>query len=363
MNCAEYRENYDVVIVGAGPAGAATAQALKGSGLNVLIAEKQSLPRDKMCSGIIFPSSVKFIGEHFGEIPDTVLCEPREIKGNRVFLTNESECMEVGFDAFDPSEELPSWGLNARREGIDHWLCSLSGADMVGDCLFKGYQVKDHNIHMTFFSKGEGHEIVTRYLIGADGPQSRVRSCVNPAFDGELAWLPLYEEWYEGSCALEPGWLYVFFDRRVTGYLATLFHKDSAMHVTTGVRPGESPKDYHKALVNYLVERHKMKIDRSLKKRRIILNDMSGKKNYNMGAGNVILAGEAAGFLRGAEGITSALTTGWAAGESVRRSQESGESALEYYGEHDLVTSERQRCESVHSEMEAVLGFNVFMRE
>ena len=38
------KKSYDAVIVGAGPAGASAAKVLYGSGLNVLIIEKCSLP-------------------------------------------------------------------------------------------------------------------------------------------------------------------------------------------------------------------------------------------------------------------------------------------------------------------------------
>lgn len=42
-------DKYDVLIVGAGPAGAACALALAGAGLTVAVAEKTSFPRDKVC--------------------------------------------------------------------------------------------------------------------------------------------------------------------------------------------------------------------------------------------------------------------------------------------------------------------------
>ena len=63
------KERYDVVIVGSGPAGAGAAKALSGSSLRTLIVERDKLPRYKMCSGIVFPSSRKFITDNFGEIP------------------------------------------------------------------------------------------------------------------------------------------------------------------------------------------------------------------------------------------------------------------------------------------------------
>lgn len=50
---------YDVVIVGAGPAGCACALRLRGSGLRVALIEKKSFPRDKVCGDAIPGRAVK----------------------------------------------------------------------------------------------------------------------------------------------------------------------------------------------------------------------------------------------------------------------------------------------------------------
>jgi geranylgeranyl reductase family protein len=44
-------ERYDVLVVGGGPAGSATAHALAGTGASVLLADKATFPRDKPCGG------------------------------------------------------------------------------------------------------------------------------------------------------------------------------------------------------------------------------------------------------------------------------------------------------------------------
>src|SRR3990170_8381925 len=44
-------ERFDVLIVGAGPAGSATAIHLARGGARVLLADKESFPRDKPCGG------------------------------------------------------------------------------------------------------------------------------------------------------------------------------------------------------------------------------------------------------------------------------------------------------------------------
>ncbi|XVX21045.1 geranylgeranyl reductase family protein [Actinomycetota bacterium] len=53
------RESADVIVVGAGPAGSATAAYLAKSGLDVLLLEKARFPRDKICGDGLTPRAVK----------------------------------------------------------------------------------------------------------------------------------------------------------------------------------------------------------------------------------------------------------------------------------------------------------------
>ena len=49
----------DVIVVGAGPAGASTAFHLANAGADVLLLEKASFPRDKICGDGLTPRAVK----------------------------------------------------------------------------------------------------------------------------------------------------------------------------------------------------------------------------------------------------------------------------------------------------------------
>jgi len=49
----------DVIVVGAGPAGATTAFYLAQSGLDVLLLEKSRFPREKVCGDGLPPRAVK----------------------------------------------------------------------------------------------------------------------------------------------------------------------------------------------------------------------------------------------------------------------------------------------------------------
>jgi len=56
-------ENYDVIIVGAGPAGSATAYFLARGGLRVALLDKFDFPRDKTCGDGLTPRAIKVLDE------------------------------------------------------------------------------------------------------------------------------------------------------------------------------------------------------------------------------------------------------------------------------------------------------------
>ncbi len=55
-------ELHDVIVVGAGPAGAIAAGALASHGLNVLVVDKDTFPREKPCAGWISPLVFELTG-------------------------------------------------------------------------------------------------------------------------------------------------------------------------------------------------------------------------------------------------------------------------------------------------------------
>jgi geranylgeranyl reductase family protein len=54
-------DKYDVIVVGAGPAGSTAAYLLAQGGLQVLMLDKKEFPRDKLCGGLLTRKTVKLL--------------------------------------------------------------------------------------------------------------------------------------------------------------------------------------------------------------------------------------------------------------------------------------------------------------
>ena len=355
------KEEYDVVIVGSGPAGAAAAKALTGYDLDTVIIERSKLPRYKMCSGMLFPSALPIIAEDFGEIPEEIMCEPRNIQGARVCLEMDMPFVEVPLDAMVGDDaQSDAKNINAKRAEFDYWLCRQSDASIIDQCVFKGFQGQGYIT--VFVRHRDCHaEIKTKYLIGADGTMSSVRKAISRDFDKGLRLIPQYEEWYTGTIDLEPGWFYMFYDRKITGFFACVIHKDDMIVAVTGAEQKESTKEYFAKFRKFLEERHRLKVDKTVMSHACVLHDMSATDNFFLGVRNVLLVGEAGGFNRAAEGITSALITGKAAGESILKSIKTGEPAFTFYSM--AAAPEMKMCGQVNQFVGEALGSNPFTRE
>lgn len=104
-------KHFDVIIVGAGPAGASCALALQNANLNILLLDKHSFPRDKVCGDAIGGRSIKLLEKIAPDFVNELrIFEKKEfISTTRVFIDNykpfnlywknESYCIKrVDFD-------------------------------------------------------------------------------------------------------------------------------------------------------------------------------------------------------------------------------------------------------------------------
>ena len=83
--------HFDVIIVGAGPAGTSCSLALKDSNLNILLVDKESFPRDKICGDAIGGRSIKSLHKYAPELIEEIrnFGMKEFISTTRVFIDNQ----------------------------------------------------------------------------------------------------------------------------------------------------------------------------------------------------------------------------------------------------------------------------------
>ena len=69
------KERYDLIIVGAGPAGATLAYELAKEGIGVLVLEKERLPRYKCCAGGVTSKTAKLLDFDISEVAEDAVCK------------------------------------------------------------------------------------------------------------------------------------------------------------------------------------------------------------------------------------------------------------------------------------------------
>jgi geranylgeranyl reductase family protein len=164
----------DVIVVGAGPAGATTAFYLAQSGLDVLLLEKSRFPREKVCGDGLTPRAVKSlvaVGIKVGEQDGWV-----RNKGLRV--------IGAGMRLEMPWPELssyPGYGLVRTRHDMDEALARR--AQQAGARLHEGVTVTGPVRHertgritgvVARPEGGDERRYAARVVVAADGNSSRL---------------------------------------------------------------------------------------------------------------------------------------------------------------------------------------------
>jgi flavin-dependent dehydrogenase len=82
----------DVLIIGASLAGAAAAKRTVDAGFHTIVLERKTLPRHKICSGILSPRGYSFLLDNFGDPPDEAYHTPKWVTGVNFLFPSACSC-------------------------------------------------------------------------------------------------------------------------------------------------------------------------------------------------------------------------------------------------------------------------------
>lgn len=159
-------DKYDVIVVGAGPAGSTASFILSENGLKVLLIDKCTFPRDKLCGGFLTEKSVRLMKTIFKESPQTLKQNGAiNIESSFYSLWYRSHLLMSG------SSEIPFRFVN--RTDFDFFL--LKHARSSGVCVLEKEIVKECNPSTATIRTKSGQLYSGSFIIGADGISSIVR--------------------------------------------------------------------------------------------------------------------------------------------------------------------------------------------
>lgn len=303
---------YDVAIVGAGPAGSTLARLI-GRRHRVLLIDRRALDvpyvpgsLGKPCGGLLAPAAQRVLARQGLGVPAHVISGPQLFAVRALDLEREQSRLYQRFY------------VNVDREAFDRWLVSLVPPEVerAFGWTMQDLTADEQGAFLKFRTAAGGEAgVAARVVIGADGAASLVRRLAYP----KAVQVPRYTAIQATfrSVSTEPHYGAVF-DERLTDFYGWSVPKDDRILFGGAFPAGAGVGPRFDALVSR-ARAQGVRLGVELERSSAMIVRPERLRHLVPGAGCVLLAGEAAGFVSpsSAEGISYALRSAVALGDAL----------------------------------------------
>jgi geranylgeranyl reductase family protein len=314
--------DYDVIVVGGGPAGSTAARFCAGAGLKTLLIEKEQLPRYKPCGGCLSVKSVRLLGFDLSPVIEN------SVNGARF-----TYCFKSPF-SIESEEPIAFMVMRDRFDQLLIHKALESGAEKLEGEKVTRAEEKGDGVNVEL---AEGERIRCEYLIGADGAGSVVAksfSSFNIKGPGDGIGLECKIPFESTTDFPKEDLHRMHFDfGRVPNGYGWVFPKGKWLSIGVGGvfkrRAGKTPRQHFNDIIKGLDFIRGRRIEKVLG--HPVPSFYSGEQKVSLG--KVFLVGDAAHLvdpLTG-EGIYYALRSGMLAAEAIVQSKKNGGDASAHY--------------------------------
>lgn len=299
-------EHCDVLIVGGGPAGSTLAWALRNSGLDIIIMDRNAFPRNKVCAGWITPTVIKDLQIDIDDYAKHNVMQP--VHGFRISIMGKDDT-EINY----PGDPV-SYGI--RRCEFDDYLLKRTNTNFKQDVFFNSIErdsdgwLVNKTIHARLIIGAGGHFCpVARYMNrgAAKSVEKIVAQEIEVKFtDEELA-----------KCNIDNSIPELFFYDDLKGY-GWIFPKGNYLNIGLGREDVQHLSHHVRGFCEFLFARKKIPEHISAKFNGHAYQ-LYNHSQRNIVADAMLLIGDAAGlaYSQSGEGICPAIESGLMAAKII----------------------------------------------
>lgn len=283
---------YDIVIIGAGPAGSTLAKLISKTNKKILIIDAENEKNKKPCGGLLAPDAQKELAHYDLVIPKDILVSPQ------IFSVKTMDLVSKQIKYYQ------RYYLNMDRYKFDKYLVSLIPKNVK---KINGRVVnikKQDNYILEVLEKNKKSIINSKIIVGADGCNSIVRRTF---YKNNIMKYMAIQEWYK--CVDTSNSFYsCIFDRKTSDSCSWLIHKDEYL-IYGGAFDIKNSKDKFFEQKNRLSKFLNVDLNEPVKREACLVYRPKRFKDFVTGKDGAYLIGEAAGFISASsfEGISSAI--------------------------------------------------------
>ncbi|MFW9907194.1 MAG: NAD(P)/FAD-dependent oxidoreductase [Candidatus Thorarchaeota archaeon] len=306
-------QNYDVVVIGGGPAGCSTAINCASLGMDVLLLEKGPRGRRKPCGGVLPWITSEVIEDIIGEeMPPHIYDSPSELG---LYYVPPSGRKNSGI--------VSNYRIhNIVRERFDEWLLSVaidSGVEVITETRFTNLSLETHN-KVSAIRGDEVIEVSSDYIVGADGVRSQIRRIIEPESFAPVL-LVAQELWSGWKKSDIEDCFYGFFRGDISISYSYIIPKGGNLLIGSGVQQKKSPN----LIEGLRLFKTWLKEEFNFQEETLVSKEVWGIPfGYTiLGHGDVVLVGDAAGLCNplSGEGIRLGIESGESAAVAISRSK------------------------------------------